>query len=418
MYFPPGRRAPHIHNEMTMKKIDKSKFRQDTRLTVSGRDPKGNFGIVNPPVYHASTVIFPTLRALKEADSRKFDGVYYGRYGTPTTFAFEAAVADLEDAAHALALPSGMGAIAVALLANVQAGDHVLITDNAYHPTHKFADAVLRRFGVAATLYDPLIGAGIKDLIRPNTKVVFCEAPGSLTFEVQDVPAIALAAHQAGALVAMDNTWSAGYHFKPFAHGVDISIQAATKYLVGHSDAMLGVLTTNDRALWERAKTTAAGLGYSVGPDDCYLGLRGIRTLAARMARHEATGLKLAHWLAARPEVETVLHPALPTCPGHDIWKRDFTGASGLFSVVLKAGPDQTAIARMLDGMELFAMGYSWGGYESLIIPTDPAALRTASSWPHRGQTLRLHAGLEDADDLIRDLDAGLRRLGALNSIA
>lgn len=384
----------------------------DTRLTTSGRDPEANFGIVNPPVYHASTVTFPTMAALLGAEKHKFDQVYYGRYGTPTTFAFEQAVADLEGAQYGIALPSGMAAIAVALAANVQAGDHVLITDNAYHPTLKFAEGFLQKFGVEATYFDPMVGANIAEHIRPNTKIVFAEAPGSITFEVQDIPAIANAAHDAGVLMVMDNTWSAGYHFKPFDHGVDISIQAATKYIVGHSDAMLGTLTMNDRVLWKRAKTTAGTLGHSTGPDDCYLGLRGLRSLAARLARHEATALKLAHWLAARPEVETVLHPALPSCPGHAIWKRDFTGSTGLFSIVLKEGPNQAAVARMLDGMELFAMGYSWGGYESLIIPAAAVAhVRTTYTWPHKGQTLRLHAGLEDADDLIKDLEAGLKRL-------
>lgn len=395
-----------------MKKSDTNKH-PDTRLTTAGRDPEANFGIVNPPVYHASTVTFPTVQALKDGENHRFDQVYYGRYGTPTTFAFEKAVADLEGAAYCVALPSGMAAIAVALMANLHAGEHVLITDNAYSPTLKFAEGFLKKFGVEASYFDPMAGAGIKDAIRPNTKVVFTEAPGSLSFEVQDVPAIAQAAHDAGAIVILDNTWSAGYHFKPFDHGVDISLQAATKYIVGHSDAMLGAITCNDENLWKHAKITQVGLGYSTAPDDCYLGLRGMRTLAMRMKRHEETGLKLAHWLAARPEVETVLHPALPSCPGHDIFKRDFTGSSGLFSVVLKEGPDSAAVARMLDGLELFAMGYSWGGFESLVIPTDPGTMRTTYAWPHKGQTLRLHAGLEDSGDLIRDLEAGLNRLSA-----
>lgn len=385
----------------------------DTRLTTAGRDAQANFGIVNPPVYHASTVTFPTLDAMHEAGKHKFEGVYYGRFGTPTTFAFEEAVATLENANHCVALPSGMAAIAVALISVLHAGEHVLITDNAYYPTIGFANGFLKKFGVEATYYDPMIGAGIQDLIRPNTKAVFCEAPGSLSFEVQDIPAIAEAAHAANAKVLMDNTWSAGYHFKPFDHGVDISIQAATKYIVGHSDAMLGAVTMNDKDLWQHAKVTQVGLGYATGPDDCYLGVRGIRSLAARLKRHEETGLKLAHWLAARPEVEAVLHPALTSCPGHDIWKRDFTGSSGLFGVQLKAGPDSAAIARMLDGMELFAMGYSWGGFESLMIPSDVNALRTAYTWPYTGPLLRIHAGLEDADDLIKDLEAGLKRLAA-----
>lgn len=385
----------------------------DTRLTTAGRDAAANFGIVNPPVYHASTVTFPTVQALKEGEKNKFEQVYYGRFGTPTTFAFEAAVADLEGAKHCVALPSGMAAIAVSLMAVLHAGDHVLITDSAYYPTIKFADGFLKKFGVEATYYDPMTGAGIADLIRPNTKAVFTEAPGSLTFEVQDIPAIAKAAHDAGALVIMDNTWSAGYFYKPFDHGVDISVQAATKYLVGHSDAMLGAVTTNDESLWQHMKITQVGLGYSTGPDDCYLGVRGMRSLAARLKRHEATALDLAHWLVGQPEVEVVLHPALPDCPGHDIFKRDFTGSSGLFGIVLKDGYSDADVARMLDGMELFAMGFSWGGFESLIIPSDVKALRSAYTWPYAGKMLRLHAGLEDADDLKADLQAGLKRLSS-----
>lgn len=394
-----------------MVKTNKTSQHADTRLTTAGRDARANFGIVNPPVYHASTVTFPTVQALHDADKNKFNQVYYGRYGTPTTFAFEQAVADLEGAQHCVALPSGMAAIAVALMANLHAGDHVLITDSAYYPTIKFAEGFLKKMGVETSYFDPMLGADIKDLMRPNTKVVFTEAPGSITFEVQDIPAICKVAHDAGAVVILDNTWSAGYHFKPFEHGVDMSVQAATKYIVGHSDAMLGTVTCNDEKLWKHAKITQVGLGYSTGPDDCYLGLRGIRTLAVRLQRHEETGLKLAHWLAQRPEVETVLHPALPSCPGHEIFKRDFTGSSGLFGVVLKEGPDAAAVARMLDGMERFAMGYSWGGFESLIIPSDPGQIRTAYTWPHKGPLLRIHAGLEDSGDLIRDLEAGLKRL-------
>ncbi|PHS78177.1 MAG: cystathionine beta-lyase [Rhodospirillaceae bacterium] len=383
----------------------------DTRLTTSGRNPEANFGIVNPPVYHASTVIFPTVEALHKAEEHKFSQTFYGRYGTPTTFAFQDAVADLEGAEFCIALPSGMAAIAVALIANCKAGDHVLITDGAYAPTLVFARTILKKFGIDITVYHPMIGADIKDLMQPNTRMVFTEAPSSITFEVSDISAIAKVAHAAGALLAMDNTWSAGYYFKPFDHGVDISIQAATKYIVGHSDAMLGTVTMNDEKLWKKARITAGALGHAAAPDDCYLGLRGLRTLAVRLPRHQSTGLKLAKWLAQRAEVDVVLHPALDSCPGHEIWKRDFTGASGLFSVVLKEGFDQTAIARMLDNMDLFAMGYSWGGYESLIIPADPGSSRKAYDWPHKGQTLRIHAGLEDPDDLIKDLEAGLNRL-------
>jgi len=384
----------------------------DTRLTTSGRDPEANFGIVNPPVYHASTVTFPTVEALHDAEKHKFDRVYYGRFGTPTTFAFEKAVADLEGADHCVAVPSGMAAIAVSLAATLHAGDHVLVSDSVYYPTILYCKGFLKKFGVEVSYYPPMASAAeLRDLMHENTKIVFAESPGSITFEVQDIPMIADVAHAGGAKLVMDNTWSAGYHFKPFEHGVDISLQAATKYIVGHSDAMLGTLTVNDRALYEHIKITQVGLGYATGPDDCYLGLRGLRTLATRLPRHESTGLKLAEWLAARPEVETVLHPALPSCSGHDVFKRDFTGSSGLFGIVLKDGPSEQDLARMLDGMELFAMGYSWGGFESLIIPSDPRTMRTTYDWPYNQPTLRIHAGLEDPDDLLKDLDAGLKRL-------
>jgi len=384
----------------------------DTRLIIKGRDSEANFGIVNPPVYHASTVTFPTVAALHEAEKHRFDRVYYGRYGTPTTFAFEEAVADLEGADHCVAVPSGMAAIAVSLAANLHAGDHVLVSDSAYFPTIKYCDGFLKKFGVEISYFPPMASADeIKALMRDNTKIVFAEAPGSITFEVQDIPMIARVAHAGGAKLIIDNTWSAGYHFKPFEHGVDISLQAATKYIVGHSDAMLGAVSVNDRNLYEHIKITQVGLGYSTAPDDCYLGLRGLRTLAMRMPRHESTALTLAKWLAARPEVETVLHPALESCPGHDIWKRDFTGSSGLFGFVLKDGPGEADLTRMLDGMDLFAMGYSWGGFESLIIPSDPRTMRTTYDWPYSQPVLRIHAGLEDPDDLLEDLKAGLKRL-------
>ena len=382
---------------------------KDTNIVAAGRHPEDNHGVVNPPVYHVSTVTFPTVAALEAASRTPLQGVYYGRHGSPTSFAFEEAVASLEGAERAIVFPSGLGALACSLLAFVEAGDRILMTDSAYYPTHKICQQFLRRFGVETTYYDPMIGDGIARLMTPRTKIIFVEAPGSLTFEVQDIPAIAAAAHAGGARVVMDNTWSAGYYFQPFRHGVDVSVQAATKYLSGHSDVMLGTVATS-APLYEKIKSTAVGLGFSTGPDDCYLGLRGLRTLAVRMARHQETGLVLARWLAARPEVDRVLHPALPGCPGHEFWRRDFTGASGLFGVVLKDFP-KSAVDAMLDGMGLFAMGYSWGGFESLILPTDPAPLRVATVWPHKTPCLRIHAGLEDPADLLADLESGLDRL-------
>lgn len=386
-------------------------MKKETDLIHAGSHPQDHHGVVNPPVYHASTVTFPTVAALEAASRAPLDGVYYGRHGTPTTFAFEEAVAALEGGERSLSLPSGLAALACALLAFVESGDHILLSDSAYYPTHKICEGLLRRFGVETTYYDPCIGAGIAKLMRPRTRIVFVESPGSLSFEVQDIPAIAAAAHAGGARVVLDNTWSAGYFFQPFRHGVDVSVQAATKFLAGHSDVMLGAITTS-AALYEKIKLTAVGLGYCAGPDDCYLGLRGLRTLAVRMKRHEETGLALARWLEGRPEVERLLHPAFPTCPGHEIWRRDFSGASGLFTVVLK-DYSKKAVAAMLDGMTLFKMGYSWGGFESLILPIEPAAIRVAVPWPYRSPALRIHAGLEDADDLIADLERALARLAA-----
>lgn len=388
---------------------NKTPKRRDTMLAHAGRNPKANHGIVNPPVYHASTVIFPTVKAMEESQASPIGRIHYGRYGTPTTMALEEAVAALEGGDKAISVPSGLSAIACTLQALLKAGDHALITDSAYFPTRKLCNGLLAGWGVEVTYYDPMIGGGIAELIRPNTTLVFVESPGSITFEVQDVPAIAEAAHARGAVVVMDNTWSAGYYFQPFRHGVDISIQAATKFIAGHSDAMLGVITTRNE-LYERIKATTVALGVCAGVDECYLGLRGLRTLAARMPRHQETGLKLAHWLKSRPEVERVLHPALPDCPGHELWTRDFTGASGLFTVVFKEFPKK-GVEAMLDNLDLFGMGFSWGGYESLILPVYPSKMRSATTWTHPGPAVRIHAGLEDPDDLIADLAAGIARL-------
>jgi len=387
-------------------------MKKDTKLIASGRDPEGNHGIVNPPVYHASTVTFPTLKAMEEAGKNALNQTYYGRYGTPTTFAFEETMADLEGGYRCIAVPSGMAAIALTLVSLLKQGDHLLMVDSAYFPTRKFCEGHLKNMGVETTYYDPLIGAGIADLMRPETKMVFTESPGSITFEIQDLPAICKAAHAKGAVVALDNTWSAGYLLEAFELGVDISLQAATKYIVGHSDAMLGTVTTTE-ALYEKMKWAAVGYGYSAAPDDCYLGLRGLRSLSARMERHSRSALKIAHWLAERPEVDKVLHPAFPDCPGHEIWKRDFSGSAGLFSIQL-TDYSKDAIAAMLDGLDHFAMGYSWGGFESLIIPSWPKDMRTATDWKATGPLLRLQIGLEDPDDLIDDLNAGFDRLNVV----
>ncbi|GEO80262.1 cystathionine beta-lyase [Pararhodospirillum oryzae] len=387
-------------------------MKPDTRLTHAGRHPDKYDGVVNTPVYRASTVTFPTVGEMGRRFAHRFDTPYYGRYGTPTTNALEEAVAAAEGAAFGVATASGMGAIAATLLAVLAPGDHLLMVDSVYAPTRKFCDSALSRMGITTTYYDPLVGGAIADLITPATRLVFCESPGSLTFEVQDIPAIAAAAHKAGALVALDNTWASPLFFAPFTKGVDLSIQAATKYIVGHSDAMLGTITTNERALYERLKDTLVMYGYSTGSEEAYLGLRGLRTLSVRLERHQRNALAVATWLAEQPEVARVLHPALPSDPGHALWARDFTGASGLFGVLLHPGTAE-GVPAMLDGMTHFAMGFSWGGYESLILPTTGSIPRTACPWPHTGPSLRLHVGLEDPADLIADLRAGLDRLAS-----
>jgi len=378
-----------------------------TRLAHAGREPARQHGFVNTPIYRGSTVIFPTLASL-EADDQEFS---YGRLGTPTVRALEAAIAELEGGHRTLLTPSGLSAIATALLAFVGAGDEVLVSDSVYCPTRRFCDHVLKRLGVKATYYDPLIGGGIAKLIAKNTKVVFTESPGSQTFEVQDIPAIAKAAHDAGAVVILDNTWATPLYFKPFTHGADVSIQAATKYIVGHADAMLGAITATERASPVLCKAHDE-LGLCPGPEDVYLGLRGLRSLGVRLERHQKSGLELARWLMERPEVARVIHPALPGDPGHALWTRDFTGASGLFSIVLKP-VSRARLAAMVDGLSLFGMGYSWGGFESLILPFDPSTYRTATKWQAEGPALRLHVGLEDVEDLKADLEAGFARLAA-----
>jgi len=388
----------------------KRSMKKATIVTTAGRHPRENHGIVNPPVYHASTVLYPSMAAHDKAEGAPFESVNYGRIGTPTTWAFEEAVAALEGGYRTVSLASGLNALTTAVLAFVKSGDHILVSDSVYGPLRRFCDEILARFGVETGYFDPLIGGGIARMLRQNTRLVATESPGSLSFEVQDIPAIAAAAHDAGALVMIDNTWSGGLYFQPFAHGVDISVQAATKYIVGHSDSMLGAVTAAREELWRPVKETAVKLGLCAGPDDCYLGLRGMRTLAVRLARHQENGLKLARWLQARPEVARVVHPALPQDPGHRLWQRDFTGASGLFAALLKPYP-KPAVDALIDSLELFGLGYSWGGYESLIVPAHPERLRTAVPWQADGPYLRFHAGLEDSSDQIADLERGFAAL-------
>ena len=376
-----------------------------TQLTQLGRDPHRYSGFVNAPVFRGSTVLFRDAESL---ESREVEYTY-GRPSNPTTRALELALAKLEGGERTFLTPSGLSAVSTTLLSFAEAGGHMLISDSVYQPTRRFANRVLKRLGISVEYYDPLIGGGITSLIRPETKLVFTESPGSQTFEIQDIPAICQAARGAGVPVAIDNTWATPLYFRPFDHGVNISVQAATKYIVGHADALLGAITC-DAASAKAVGATHEALGLCVNGEDAFLALRGLRTLAVRLERHWKSGLEMAEWLKERPEVLSVLHPALPGAPGHDLWRRDFHGASGLFSVYLKPYPD-AAVKRMLNALRIFGMGYSWGGFESLIVPFDCRHARTATGWACEGPALRLHIGLEDTDDLKRDLECGFAAL-------
>jgi cystathionine beta-lyase len=387
------------------------RYRTATELAHLGRDPRRYLGAVNTPVFRASTILLPSLADLERASRGEYHGLSYGLHGLPTITDLQHAIAELEGGHAALAVPSGLTATTLPLLALLQPGDHLLVTDAVYGPTRRFCDNHLRRLGIDVGYYDPLAGASIVDAFRPNTRVVFAESPGSLTFEVQDIPAITAAAHAHGATIILDNTWATPIGFRAFDHGVDVSVHAATKYIGGHSDVLLGAIVAN-AATFPALHRLWTDMGVTPSPDDCFLGLRGMRTLGVRLQRHQASALEIASWLSRRPEVRSVLYPALPGDRGHALWKRDFHAASGLFGVVLQPA-DAPAIARMLDGMHLFGMGWSWGGLESLIVPTWPQRARTVTPWDPGGPSLRLHIGLEDPQDLIADLEQGLARLRA-----
>jgi len=378
-------------------------------LVTAGRDTKAQKGFVNPPVVHGSTVLYPTAGDL-HAHRAEYQ---YGRHGTPTTKALQEALMALEgpQCAGVGIAPSGLSAVTTTLLAVLKSGDHLLVCDNVYRPSRNFCNGLLARYGVEITYFDPLVGAGIAELFRSNTKAVLVEAPGSQSFEMPDIPAIASIAHARGAIVIDDNTWATPLFHRSLDQGVDISIQAATKYIGGHSDIMFGTISANAKT-WPSVAESIRLLGVCAGPDDVFLAIRGLRTLSVRLAQHHRSGLEMARWLAARPEVTRVLHPALEDDPGHAIWKRDFTGASGLFSVVLRPSP-QESVDAMLNTLTLFGMGYSWGGFESLVIPFDCASYRTATKWSPGGPTLRFHIGLENVGDLKADLARGF---GVLNS--
>ncbi|QYK03689.1 cystathionine beta-lyase [Shewanella zhangzhouensis] len=381
-----------------------------TKIVSLGREKKYSKGVINPPVFRASTIVFDTMDEMRHAAKNKHNGeMFYGRRGTPTHFGFQAAIAELEGGAGTALYPSGAAAISASLLAFLQAGDHLLMVDSVYEPTRDLCDKVLKGYGIETTYYDPLIGAGIEALIRPNTRVLFVESPGSITMEVQDVPTLARIAHDHGLVVILDNTWASPINSRPFELGVDISIQAATKYIVGHSDVMMGTATASAK-YWDKLREHSYLLGQTTSPDDVYLAARGLRTLGVRMAQHEKNALTVANWLKTRPEVDHLRHPAFEECPGHEFFKRDFSASNGLFSFVLKQGTVE-AVTAMVEGMSHFKMGFSWGGFESLILGvTGIHNIRSATRWDSSKPLIRVHIGLEDPEDLIEDLSAGFAR--------
>lgn len=384
-----------------------------TRVVGAGRRREWTQGIVNTPVWRASTILYDDVASLRaDAGRDTRHTLFYGRRGTPTQWSLAEALTQLEPGAEATFLyPSGVAAVSAALLSVLSPGDELLLADSVYDPTRSFANGFLKRFGVATRFYDPLIGGGIAGLIGDHTRAIFMESPGSLTFEVQDVPAIVAAARARGVVTLLDNTWATPLLFPAIAHGVDLSILACTKYVVGHSDAMLGSVTACP-SHWARLRDTSFALGQVASPDDAWLGARGLRTMALRLKQHGEASLEIARWLQTRPEVARVLHPALPGCPGHELFRRDFTGPAGLFSFILRGG-GETQRAALIDGLELFGIGYSWGGFESLALPIDPERIRTVTPWQAEGPAVRLQIGLEDPDDLIADLAAGLDRFRA-----
>ncbi|WP_041375485.1 cystathionine beta-lyase [Polymorphum gilvum] len=375
----------------------------DTRLTHAGRDPASFHGFVNPPVVHASTVLFPDTASMAPGASR----YVYGRRGTPTTEALEDAVSELEGAAGTKLATSGLNAITLACLSCLKAGDHFLVVDTAYGPTRHLCETLLARLRVETEYYDPTLNGDIRRLFRDTTAAVFTEAPGSLSFEMQDIPAVAAAAREIGAMVLMDNTWATPVYFRPLDHGVDLSIQAGTKYIVGHSDVMIGTVAASERA-WPQLQDTHGAMGLHVGPDDVYLALRGLRTLSVRLERHASNALAVADWLAERPQVAAIRYPARADDPGHALWKRDFSGASGLFAFDFVPSVTKAQALAFLDALKLFGLGYSWGGFESLAIPVRLQGIRTATAPDNTRQSVRLHIGLEDPRDIIADLAQAL----------
>jgi cystathionine beta-lyase len=380
-----------------------------SRLTQPTSHAPEGFRSLVVPVYRGSTTLFDAAASVRDTWNADEAPYTYGQYGTPTAHELAGRIAELEGGHRTFLTPGGQSALALVDLALLAAGDHVLRPHSVYGPSRELADRVLRRLGIEISYYAPLAGGRISEEIRPRTKLIWCESPGSITMEVQDVPAIAKAARSSGAIVALDNTWAAGVSFAPFKHGVDVSVQALTKYVGGHSDLLLGSVTVRDDALYERIGDALYCLGFAVSPDDCYLALRGLQTLAVRLSAIERSALDIARWLADRPEVETVLHPALPGCPGHEVWRRDFSGSSGVFSVVLARRYGQGDVRRFVDALQLFRIGYSWGGVTSLAVPRN--AQEGRPDYPYGDRLVRLSIGLEDASDLKADLTTAFGRL-------
>ncbi len=384
-------------------------MKTNSKLVHLGRSPETNDGVVNPPVNHTSTILFETLEAFEAAKKGQGTRAQYGRFGSSTHRAFEKTLAELEGACGALLCPSGVSALTTAYLALVKAGDHMLVSDSAYEPTRFFADQVLAPMGIEVSYFTAADIDDFKACLKPNTSLVVLESPGSLTFDIQDIPTIAAAAHNQGALVLVDSTYSSPLLMDAYALGADLTVYSASKYVCGHSDVMMGVITAKAEVVFKRIKKMHAMLGVCTAPDDIYLVQRGLRTLAPRLKHHEAAAIEVAKWLEQQPEVAAVLHPALPSHPQHALWKRDFKGSNGLFSIVLQPS-SRAAVAAMLDSMHYFKMGFSWGGYESLVIPFSLQGIRKTFPYSHTGQGLRLHIGLEDVEDLKADLRAGLDR--------
>ena len=380
-----------------------------TKLIHSDASVPEGFRSLDTPIYRASTTLFRDAASVTDAWDQYESGYTYGLYGTPTTLTLAARVCELEGGYRTIITPGGQNAIALINFALLRAGDHMLLPESVYGPNRKLGNDVLRRFGVEVSYYNPTVGPAITDRMQPNTRLVWCESPGSISMEVQDVPAIGNAAHAAGALVAMDNTWSAGVFFDALAYGVDVTMQALTKYVGGHSDLLLGSVTTKDKSIYQSLGAAHQLLGAAASPDDCSLALRGMKTLAVRLERVEKSSLTIARWLAARPEVERVLHPALESCPGHELWQRDFTGSSGIFSIVLREGFTKEQVLSFVNSLELFKIGYSWGGVTSLAVAYDFGHYKNRASYDHR--IVRLNIGLEAVEDLITDLEGALHSL-------